>query len=133
MTALLPSSSARRRPRVSTSGWPRYGLRTRHRPLERDRACFAARDVQAEEGHATVGPAHVLRIISALAGEGNRLPAERLVAYEEDLAQPLEPLKGVVAGAVAIGPLIVAGDIDERVEGVLESFLLAKEDFVGAR
>src|SRR3712207_8130897 len=48
-------------------------------------------------------------------------------------AQPLEPLDRIIAGVVAIRPLVIARDIHEGVGGVLEPLPLAEENLVGAR
>jgi hypothetical protein len=95
--------------------------------------------VEGGEGDAAGGPAGVLGIVVALAGEGNGLPAEGPVGCEEGAADELQAVQRVgllgrgVRLPVAVGPLVVAGGIDERVLGRLEPVELFLVDVVGAR
>src|SRR5262249_8730729 len=81
-----------------------------------------ADDVDRREQPGSDAPARVLpelgvaRIV-ALALELEPAPAQALIVDEEQLAQPGQPLDGFKAagpGGVAVGPLVVAGRIDER-------------------
>ena len=104
---------------------PRRALRCGLTPLKpRVATVVAADDVQRRDDGAAVGPHHVLGEppISPLAGlrsDRHRLAPERHAGPREEHApQRCEPLGGLVAaggGPVAVGPLVVARGVDDRV------------------
>ncbi len=63
------------------------------------------------------------------------MPAEALIARIEHRAQEREPFERIVAaviGAMAIGPLVVAGDVDHRTPELIEQVEPVGEHLVGA-
>ena len=104
----------------------------------------AADEVESGEDHAAAGPARVFDVggesgIAALGDEVERLRAAAAFVGEEGAAEEGEAFLRLVAGAVGVGPFVVAGRIDEcggervelraalQVEGV-GGILFAAED-----
>ena len=88
----------------------------------------ASRNVQADEERAGMHPSHMLGVVGGLAGEFRQVDFLRV----EKLPDPGEALQGIEAGAMAIGPFVVAQDEDKGRGKTLELALARLEPFVGA-
>jgi hypothetical protein len=94
-------------------------------------AVVAAHHVNREEGHAAVLPAHILPVFreqgvraSALPGQRNLAFAEAVLVGKEERPQFRQPLEWIAAldslGVVTISPLVIAGRIDQGMNGGVE-------------
>ena len=120
--AVYSRERAARSARVSDWGCAVAGsLRSANRSVV---VVVGADDVDGAEHHARVVPADVLGERVGLVVDPLRVLAERLAVPREeqpaDRAQPLRREKAAVVGAVAVGPLVVARCVDERVFERLE-------------
>ena len=97
-----------------------------HRGAAGIEAVARAHGVHRGEHHALVLPALVFSVggmgrhAVGLAFQRQRALAERRRAGKEALAQGLQPLQRVVAAAVAIQPVVVAGGVDQCTRKALE-------------
>ena len=96
----------------------------------------AALHIERDEQHAAGLPAHVL----AIGGMRPGLPlhrhapsAQAVRARREQLAELGQAIHRVHAAAMAVGPVVVSGDEDERVADAVELRLARLEPGIGAR